>query len=119
MLACLSYLISGFIHFCFVFFHACPAPHHLHSFPTRRSSDLNPNPVGDTPRSKPASEIRSSRKGVTAPDDAFRLGRSHLCDRSEEHTSELQSRLHLVCRLLLEKKKKRKAIPQRIAPKAR
>src|SRR2546422_3705014 len=27
--------------------------------------------------------------------------------RSEEHTSELQSRLHLVCRLLLEKKKKR------------
>src|SRR2546422_3870850 len=29
-------------------------------------------------------------------------------DRSEEHTSELQSRLHLVCRLLLEKKKKRK-----------
>src|SRR2546422_3902380 len=31
--------------------------------------------------------------------------RAHL-DRSEEHTSELQSRLHLVCRLLLEKKKK-------------
>src|SRR2546422_7664902 len=30
-------------------------------------------------------------------------------DRSEEHTSELQSRLHLVCRLLLEKKKKKKA----------
>src|SRR2546422_9638605 len=29
--------------------------------------------------------------------------------RSEEHTSELQSRLHLVCRLLLEKKKKRQA----------
>src|SRR5687768_18239259 len=29
-------------------------------------------------------------------------------DRSEEHTSELQSRLHLVCRLLLEKKKKQK-----------
>src|SRR2546422_3810413 len=28
------------------------------------------------------------------------------CERSEEHTSELQSRLHLVCRLLLEKKKK-------------
>src|SRR5687768_18284237 len=31
--------------------------------------------------------------------------------RSEEHTSELQSRLHLVCRLLLEKKK-RKALSQ-------
>src|SRR2546422_8413952 len=31
-----------------------------------------------------------------------------LVARSEEHTSELQSRLHLVCRLLLEKKKKSK-----------
>src|SRR2546422_3989039 len=37
------------------------------------------------------------------------LGTTHadyLAERSEEHTSELQSRLHLVCRLLLEKKKK-------------
>src|SRR2546429_4831989 len=33
-------------------------------------------------------------------------------DRSEEHTSELQSRLHLVCRLLLEKKKKTAGSPQ-------
>src|SRR2546422_3159492 len=33
-------------------------------------------------------------------------GRSEIECRSEEHTSELQSRLHLVCRLLLEKKKK-------------
>src|SRR2546422_4815070 len=32
-----------------------------------------------------------------------------LDPRSEEHTSELQSRLHLVCRLLLEKKKKKMA----------
>src|ERR1041385_5045174 len=32
-------------------------------------------------------------------------GREQNGDRSEEHTSELQSRLHLVCRLLLEKKK--------------
>src|SRR5687768_18298737 len=32
-------------------------------------------------------------------------GCSRLLGRSEEHTSELQSRLHLVCRLLLEKKK--------------
>src|SRR2546429_3989484 len=31
--------------------------------------------------------------------------------RSEEHTSELQSRLHLVCRLLLEKKKTIKSLP--------
>src|SRR2546422_4458460 len=34
--------------------------------------------------------------------------RRDVIDRSEEHTSELQSRLHLVCRLLLEKKKKKK-----------
>src|SRR2546422_5742483 len=33
-----------------------------------------------------------------------------LRQRSEEHTSELQSRLHLVCRLLLEKKKKKKSV---------
>src|SRR2546429_9504704 len=38
----------------------------------------------------------------TARDPLARL----LAVRSEEHTSELQSRLHLVCRLLLEKKKK-------------
>src|SRR2546422_7804238 len=40
--------------------------------------------------------------GVAPPGDA------HAVMRSEEHTSELQSRLHLVCRLLLEKKKKKK-----------
>src|SRR2546422_4526240 len=34
--------------------------------------------------------------------------------RSEEHTSELQSRLHLVCRLLLEKKKKYSALLMRV-----
>src|SRR2546422_7122315 len=39
-----------------------------------------------------------------AAGDLFEL---KLLKRSEEHTSELQSRLHLVCRLLLEKKKKR------------
>src|SRR2546429_4483228 len=32
-------------------------------------------------------------------------GHPKITERSEEHTSELQSRLHLVCRLLLEKKK--------------
>src|SRR2546429_6452660 len=36
--------------------------------------------------------------------------RSARMSRSEEHTSELQSRLHLVCRLLLEKKKQRAQI---------
>src|SRR3989449_8422357 len=43
-----------------------------------------------------------ARKGVQA---AFNAAPAQL-GRSEEHTSELQSRLHLVCRLLLEKKKK-------------
>src|SRR3989442_5480502 len=37
---------------------------------------------------------------------------SVLSVRSEEHTSELQSRPHLVCRLLLEKKKKRMNAPR-------
>src|SRR2546429_833186 len=36
---------------------------------------------------------------------SFALARIAWLSRSEEHTSELQSRLHLVCRLLLEKKK--------------
>src|SRR2546422_7793629 len=40
------------------------------------------------------------------------LGLGHGA-RSEEHTSELQSRLHLVCRLLLEKKKRRSTRPRR------
>src|SRR2546422_1797726 len=43
---------------------------------------------------------------VATGDGAGGVGRSIVHDdRSEEHTSELQSRLHLVCRLLLEKKK--------------
>src|SRR5206468_11183469 len=40
--------------------------------------------------------------------DAAKQTLGHLGRRSEEHTSELQSRSDLVCRLLLEKKKKRK-----------
>src|SRR2546429_5112914 len=42
------------------------------------------------------------------PADASRFAdqAGAAAERSEEHTSELQSRLHLVCRLLLEKKKK-------------
>src|SRR3989304_5070465 len=45
-----------------------------------------------------------------------------MCGRSEEHTSELQSRLHLVCRLLLEKKTahssaSRAALPSYDSPK--
>src|SRR3712207_7746979 len=41
--------------------------------------------------------------------DARQTHARHLARRSEEHTSELQSRQYLVCRLLLEKKKKNEA----------
>src|SRR2546422_6899909 len=40
-----------------------------------------------------------------SPDGLQPVRLTRLLRRSEEHTSELQSRLHLVCRLLLEKKK--------------
>src|SRR3989442_7537957 len=57
-----------------------------------------------------ASDCRSSNslvaRGVSkAGGFGCRRGRSAPAHRSEEHTSELQSRPHLVCRLLLEKKK--------------
>src|SRR5256884_4483854 len=42
------------------------------------------------------------------PPDGIHVGEQLGSQRSEEHTSELQSRLHLVCRLLLEKKKHQK-----------
>src|SRR2546422_8471233 len=46
---------------------------------------------------------------LTSPRSSARLRENiRISSRSEEHTSELQSRLHLVCRLLLEKKKKKK-----------
>src|SRR5260370_33001360 len=41
------------------------------------------------------------------PDEVVALGAAVQAGRSEEHTSELQSHLNLVCRLLLEKKKKK------------
>src|SRR3712207_7821745 len=46
--------------------------------------------------------------GSSSQGSIRRLFRSGVPDRSEEHTSELQSRQYLVCRLLLEKKKKKK-----------
>src|SRR2546429_1123477 len=49
----------------------------------------------------PSRRIRSSSRAT--PSSSLKRLASR---RSEEHTSELQSRLHLVCRLLLEKKKK-------------
>src|SRR5256884_6845332 len=45
------------------------------------------------------------RDGYDQPDPRVRGLHDGVGARSEEHTSELQSRLHLVCRLLLEKKK--------------
>src|SRR6266436_7627369 len=45
-----------------------------------------------------------------------RTSKARISVRSEEHTSELQSRLHLVCRLLLEKKKKTQG-PSMLLPK--
>src|SRR2546429_3776920 len=51
-------------------------------------------------------ELERSMKTLSALDPpAYYMGYT-ITERSEEHTSELQSRLHLVCRLLLEKKKK-------------
>src|SRR5438067_13936419 len=48
----------------------------------------------------------SPRRGSAAP-ARWGRGRCRASSRSEEHTSELQSRFDLVCRLLLEKKKQR------------
>src|SRR5690348_17909071 len=51
----------------------------------------------------------SGRATITAPPPSLITQQSRRCngsERSEEHTSELQSPVHLVCRLLLEKKKK-------------
>src|SRR5262245_65747353 len=80
-----------------LFFFYCSGDHpDLHSFPTRRSSDLasasKPPSAPSSPMRRPACPV-SDRRATT---------------RSEEHTSELQSLRHLVCRLLLEKKKKKK-----------
>src|SRR3989442_8759762 len=56
---------------------------------------------------RPSSRCRSARQGAAAmASSSVAMPRSKKpSPRSEEHTSELQSRPHLVCRLLLEKKK--------------
>src|SRR5438067_9561389 len=82
-------------------------PPHLHSFPTRRSSDLDRHRRRVAQRAEALAEdavadveqevevaLRPHPRQVPLP-----------AGRSEEHTSELQSRFDLVCRLLLEKKK--------------
>src|SRR3989442_9564730 len=61
----------------------------------------------------PYTTLFRSRRGVGADvarlrTDRVRVRHQSVHARSEEHTSELQSRPHLVCRLLLEKKKKKK-----------
>src|SRR3989449_5797468 len=53
------------------------------------------------------SDRKSTRLNSSHGYISYAVWSSDVCSRSEEHTSELQSRLHLVCRLLLEKKKYR------------
>src|SRR2546422_7243315 len=81
------------------------------STPQAKAQVMTPILARDTPAHLAA---RRFMRGVNlsnyleyAPNDPARwAGVSRARIRSEEHTSELQSRLHLVCRLLLEKKKK-------------
>src|SRR5690242_21222525 len=96
------------------FFFYCYGDHRdLHSFPTRRSSDLL---AAEEPRVGRADRERRHQLGL--PDSRCHLAH-HREDRrvgrrrgrrirSEEHTSELQSHVNLVCRLLLEKKKNKR-----------
>src|SRR5207249_10428785 len=96
-------------------------PPHLHSFPTRRSSDLRtgraaPHSFGfraggqysaEDCRRALLNDARSSALPSLLPYSTALLPyclTPLLPYRSEEHTSELQSRFDLVCRLLLEKK---------------
>src|SRR3989449_1447734 len=78
-----------------------------------RSLGVEDNGVGFTPQS--LSGLRSLGL-VGIRERALACGGTLLIrgepgqGRSEEHTSELQSRLHLVCRLLLEKKKKKQQV---------
>src|SRR5205814_9300236 len=98
-----------------------PPPHsHPHSFPTRRSSDLKPvfsakKVTWEQVESEEYLKYIESLRAVGCPEEKVRY--IILADinelfakkriRSEEHTSELQSLRHLVCRLLLEKKNKK------------
>src|SRR5205823_12843981 len=90
------------------FFFYCYGPHrHLHSFPTRRSSDLAAGRIGGPVAQHDLSVLGQPLAHRNPRGDA--LGDAMAgADRSEEHTSELQSLAYLVCRLLLEKKKKKK-----------
>src|SRR5437762_10728341 len=99
MLCLLLFVSFVVILYVFYFFFYCSGDHRdLHSFPTRRSSDL---PIAARPctRTRTRPPPPRSRPSHRAPAGA-------PTSRSEEHTSELQSPMYLVCRLLLEKKKK-------------
>src|SRR5207247_10542353 len=104
-------------------FHISRAHRDLHSFPTRRSSDLGGHGLGMQAHGTPPSgRSRFSEKDSRSPPSHLLhsppvsgtpalpgtpgLSSKRRPDglRSEEHTSELQSRVDLVCRLLLEKK---------------
>src|SRR5688572_32292307 len=80
----------------FFFFYGTWAPPDLHSFPTRRSSDLSS--VG-------FAFLMSENTCLPIAWDRSYVSDFIPNERSEEHTSELQSQSNLVCRLLLEKKK--------------
>src|SRR5690349_24235501 len=89
-------------------------PPALHSIPTRRSSDLRHGvcrELGELRRQDvPAGCVARKRTGAEGPQRAEEQGCPEGRDRrrgrrSEEHTSELQSRRDIVRRLLLEKKK--------------
>src|SRR5437660_3960075 len=66
--------------------------------------------------SRPTVLKPSPRMSSALSDDPAPLPLSELGSRSEEHTSELQSRGHLVCRLLLEKKKNLEPLPSMRLP---
>src|SRR5207253_10940871 len=95
-----------------IFFFHCSADHpDLHSFPTRRSSDLASGSASERPLAYFRGAAFPARRLAAPPCNEEGLSTvepsGDVEARSEEHTSELQSRGHLVCRLLLEKKKKK------------
>src|SRR5690606_41407437 len=106
-LVVLSWLARLFVASCLLHCldsHTLATPRALHSFPTRRSSDLGAGHhrhPADIPHDAPGDNVHAGERAVIGDrkDPVFQFG-----NRSEEHTSELQSREKLVCRLLLEKK---------------
>src|SRR5437879_10723041 len=100
----------------FLFFlSSCRRPRVLHSFPTRRSSDLPCYVVLQRVLQLVCLQFRSTASReleiiVLRHELAVLRRQDRELVRSEEHTSELQSPMYLVCRLLLEKKKTKKEI---------